>query len=312
MGAVPSIETFVPGMGGDDMATAGRSGPSLLEFARGLGGLLALIGPGFFLALLVIRFGVTVQAEGNAYPALTALIVLVGAAFGYGLGVVRSHYIDGWFNDHTYSSTARARVLEFDKKKNIFLAVVWAFTCIYLGGFLMAIERFPTAQDRGWPLSYYAVGVTVATIATQMFFAARYASFVKMITGLDAIIADCRARPAAVKLAAIQQHHDAAFRDEQLYEPAGNIFVTMGITATFLGLAVGLATLDLNAIVERRDFATLYSFIGCMGLALGISMLGVIDAMAAQWLRGQGPRIDTEALLARARTMAEPPATPTR
>jgi hypothetical protein len=125
----------------------------------------------------------------------------------------------------------------------------------------------------------------------------------------------------------------AVFRDEQLYEPAGNIFVTMGITATFLGLAVGLSTLDLTAIIQGvgnaadaaagnamlpdgqsaviqqadsgKDFSSLVSFVGCMGLALGISMLGVLMAMAAQWLRGYAPPEGTDAILARATVVLE-------
>jgi len=94
------------------------------------------------------------------------------------------------------------------------------------------------------------------------------------------------------------------FRSEQLYEPAGNIFVTVGITATFLGLAVGLVTLDLRALLDATSNVErarpLTAFIGCMGLALGVSMLGVITALAAQCLRGQGAAQTTESLLARA------------
>ena len=76
----------------------------------------------------------------------------------------------------------------------------------------------------------------------------------------------------------------------------------MGIMATFLGLAVGLVTLDLGEITKKGggDTSSLWSFVGCMGLALGMSMLGVLTAMAAQWLRGHGPAEDTGTLLARA------------
>ena len=98
------------------------------------------------------------------------------------------------------------------------------------------------------------------------------------------------------------------FRYDQLYEPAGNVFVTVGIMATFLGLAVGLVTVDLSSMTEGTPEAmvlTLKSLITCMGLGLGVSLLGVILALLSQGLRGHGPRQTTEAILEMAVSILE-------
>jgi hypothetical protein len=113
--------------------------------------------------------------------------------------------------------------------------------------------------------------------------------------------------------AIVRRLRDAVFRDSHLYEPPGNVFVTVGITATFLGLAFGLLSLDLPGILAsvsadgsppgdkgQKFVAAITAFTGCMGLALGVSMLGVLTSMAAQWLRGFGPAQSIDDLLARA------------
>jgi len=65
---------------------------------------------------------------------------------------------------------------------------------------------------------------------------------------------------------------------------------------------MALIVLDLPDLLTARVRATasLAAFVACMGLALGMSMLGVMTALAAQWLRGYGAGEGTDDLLARA------------
>lgn len=291
------------------MATISPQRSGIGEFARTLGGIWMLFWFGGSVAGLLTRLA-TLPPNANNKPTIAALLVLSGAIFGAFLAAHHARKIDPNFRDYNFIGTARSALNGFDEKKNTFLSIASGFTCLYVGGFLIAIERFPAVGHDGWPLSLLVIGVTAATIGAQTYFAIRYASFIRMLTALGTLMADGRRNLAQTKRDMIADLRESVFRDEQLYEPPGNIFVTMGITATFLGLAVGLSTMDLTAIAKKQDFSTATSFIGCMGLALGISMLGVLVAMASQWLRGHGPRLSTELLLERALEAVEAPAAP--
>jgi hypothetical protein len=284
------------------MAMVDHSQSGFREFARTAGGTLTLLCAIATILLLLGWIVVAIDNDSNIYPAFTATLVFAGAVCGGLIGTFLARKIDPDFRDSNFTSTVQRKLDRFEDRKDFFLGIVSAFTCIYLIGLLVAISRFPNANG-GWPLPLLVTVVTIATIGYLMFFAIRYASFVKMLVALGAMIDERPSDPRAHPIALIDSLRASVFRDEQLYEPPGNIFVTMGITATFLGLAVGLATLDLTAVATTsgtRDLSTLSSFIGCMGLALGISMLGVVIAMAAQWLRGHGPSLATDLVLERA------------
>ncbi len=108
------------------------------------------------------------------------------------------------------------------------------------------------------------------------------------------------------------------FRDEAWFEPPGNVFVTVGIAATFLGLASGLATLNFHELfyhLENLNDASdkgmharnaLAGFVRYMGLGIGVSVIGVILAIASQYLRGiASAPIATEEVLKSAERIVE-------
>lgn len=229
------------------------------------------------------------------------------------------------------ASAAFAGVGYFDDRKTQFLSFSSGIVCIYLIAYFFALDRIPIADSIG---GWVVAGVTAVTLGVQMFFCFRYASYVQMVVALHFLVGARRKNSLPDSgVALIGELRNSVFRDEQMYEPPGNIFVTMGITATFLGLAIGLSNLDLTAITQGigtaanavadnastmdgdnvtamatvggKDLSSLVSFIGCMGLALGVSMLGVLMSMAAQWLRGYGPAMPTETILSRATEIVE-------
>lgn len=144
--------------------------------------------------------------------------------------------------------------------------------------------------------SYLVIcGTTAGVVGVLAFHAGRHALFVRMITLLGGAV---RMSPKPHKV--IRKLKVEVFRYDQFYEPAGNVFVTVGIMGTFLGLAVGLATINLSDLANGIPLAmvtTLKSLITCMGFGLGVSLLGVILALLSQGLRGHGPRRSTEDLL---------------
>jgi hypothetical protein len=267
-----------------------------------------------------------------------ALLVSTGAFVGAYYAFDRVEKLDIWFSSlfPIFGQHMRDSIDAFEVKRGQFLSFSYVCIALYLIAYLVALERLSLARSNaGW----LVIGVTAVTLGAQMFFCVRYAAYVRLIAALKCVVDDKSRyfmvddmldRDRELGFKRLEQLRDAAFRDEQLYEPPGNIFVTVGITATFLGLAVGLATLDLTAITQgggnvamvreganvianvvgdnvtaapvegAKDLSSLISFIGCMGLALGVSMLGVLMAMAAQWLRGYGPAESTDAILARA------------
>lgn len=310
------------------MATIISQRPTVADVAQTAGGKLVGIITILAAGSLALWTLVASNRGFSPFPAVTADVIFIGALLGSVAGGWQAARIDPKFKDRNFSDEGREKLDHYESRKDFFLFVVWTFTAIYIAGLLVAIHKFPV--PKGWwplPLSPLVTTVTFFTIGFQMYFAVRYASFVKMLVGLASRVSDA---PGATNASgkppvSIETLRRSVFRDEQLYEPPGNVFVTMGITATFLGLAVGLATLDLTAVIpplenatdvlvpkpapNREGLSALSSFIGCMGLALGVSMLGVVIAMAAQWLRGHGPSLPTDILLERAQQKIDPPAT---
>lgn len=100
------------------------------------------------------------------------------------------------------------------------------------------------------------------------------------------------------------------FAASQVYEPAGNIFVLIGIGTTFLSLSFGLITLDPRQILAAEVVA-LQKFIACMGLALGVSVLGIIAAVLSQYMRAASASKPTEDILEEASTSVQDLRNPT-
>jgi hypothetical protein len=211
------------------------------------------------------------------------------------------------------------------------------------------------------PFSEFVVILAAFSLGTMTYYAARYAIYSRSLFILQQVLAQQahhlgkqeeaqgRANAATSETARIKAVEDeaketsfvsiengkidserrVAVKGENLYEPPGNIFVIVGITATFLGLAVALITLDLpslftasadnsseiadaiynqapngadgqDRVADGKALLAINTFIACMGLSLGMSMLGVLHTVAAQWLRGHGPNETTDALLAQA------------
>lgn len=197
-------------------------------------------------------------------------------------------------------------------KEGYFLIIIWLMIAAYALGYGYAVWKFAqSAPESTAPVSFPVALITGVTIGALAFFAVRYAAYVRTTKLLDAALINLPKHQGI-----IDYLRESVFRGEQLYEPPGSLFVTIGITATFLGLSAALVNLDLPGLLQLSNqagtanpdaaAAALRSFVGCMGLALGVSMLGVMTAVAAQWLRGHGAERSTEELLVRARvTYAE-------
>lgn len=236
---------------------------------------------------------------------LDILAIGISPLLGYALGLACVEYYDRSFVKASGITSAQIATLHkaHDTKEGIFLTITWTFVAIYAVGYYYAVWKFAHAADpTSPPVNLAVAAITGVTIGALLFFAVQYAAYVRMTKFLETAIAKL---PKQQKV--IRHLREAVFRGEQIFEPPGNVFVTIGITATFLGLAAALVNLDLPGLLQLSNDSTeadpaaaalaLRSFVGCMGLALGVSMLGVMTAVAAQWLRGHGALGSTENLL---------------
>jgi hypothetical protein len=248
------------------------------------------------------------------YTGIIEACAIVGALTAFFFGRVSG----GWlarivrFDPEPYKNYA------FDNREGRFVGGVFALIGIYAIAYGFAaklfVDRAQSAANAAaphlpgqsaplvstWPISIGIVSVTAATIGLFAFFVVRYAAFIKAMNFLR----DLTERPDVLKgqvrqgtelAGLIRNLRQFVLREEHLYEPPGNIFSTVGIAATFLGLAIGLVLLNPGGLASGQGDADgsamsgLESFVGGMGLALGVSMLGVFTAIGAQWLRGQAP-----------------------
>ena len=280
-------------------------------------------GPGIFAFFIFAGIAFWMASKGIHPPAIIAAAIYIGSVIGFLLGGYRMTLGHDWVAARCGLLAEDFRELgECEVREGHFLTLcALAITC-YIAFYAWAASIFaapvavvatasvPVADLIGdSPIPWYIVLITTVMVGVLSACSCRYAAYMRMATmlqeGLDkGMRADDRL---------ITRLRKCVFRMEQLYEPPGNIFVTIGITATFLGLATGLVTLDLfsffpvkgevdgdTTLRSARAIASLRGFVGCMGLALGLSMLGVLTSMFAQWLRGYGPSESTEALLDRA------------
>jgi hypothetical protein len=249
----------------------------------------------------------------NTNGLLDIFIVSIGPLLGYIIGFARVHISDreAVSGDNITQSQIDNLSNGSNTKEGSFLTISSALICFYILGYYASIWKFADGMaDTDWPVNPVIAGVTSVTLGFLGFFLVKYSAFVRTTKLLETAVATLpRAHPLVERL------RNSVFRGEQLYEPPGNIFVTVGITATFLGLAAALVNLDLHELLRtapNRNAAAgaLSSFVGCMGLALGVSMLGVMTSVAAQWLRGHGSMIPTDELLGRASRPPRPPRKP--
>ncbi|HEX6374552.1 MAG TPA: hypothetical protein VFZ91_02415 [Allosphingosinicella sp.] len=262
-------------------------------------------GLGVVLALLLAAF----SNDTTKIPVYLTAIVTGGAVLGFVIGGYRIRLNDAWLAKQCGLVAADLKDIEIDpeKKEGIFLTVTTICIAVYLIFYWYAVRMFVSSTNSAseTPMSWLIVAITFVTMACFAICAVRYAGYIRMITVLKGALERSELEPRTLRML-----RQGVFRREQLFEPPGNLFVTLGITATFLGLAVGLVSLDLSkffpppgenpaqtAMRGSETLKSLRSFVGCMGLALGMSMLGVVTAMAAQWLRGYGPSQSTDELL---------------
>jgi hypothetical protein len=234
---------------------------------------------------------------------LITLFLGLLALAGSRTGGAHAARIDSWFVDQNFTQPENDVRRHFMGSRRKFIDASTIFVIAYLLFYMYTIISFPVPERPFLPnvtVAPFAWVVTGATLFFQLYFVVRFANYVSLITSLKAVLDNAERPSSPESKLLLERLHDAAFRDDQIYEPAGNIFVTMGITATFLGLAGGLVSIDLRALAQGGNADSLSTFVAYMGLALGMSMLGVVTAMSAQWLRGQGPKESTESLLVRA------------
>ncbi|HEY2071157.1 MAG TPA: hypothetical protein VGG48_16490 [Rhizomicrobium sp.] len=192
--------------------------------------------------------------------------------------------------------------------------------------FAAAIAALEEVSLKDYILQAISILITCAAIFSLSFASAQYAGYIRLISLLDVLCVALVDSPseksseyfATITAADINKLRRATFKLETLHEPPGNIFVMIGITGTFLGLAIGLATLPLIDMINAHDTTKSLTlglpFVRSMGLALGVSTTGVISAIAAHWLRAYaGPAATTEELLSRSKELVQlKTATPTK
>ncbi len=279
-------------------------------------------GAGIFAAMTLVGLVFWIVIQGFHPPMIIASVTYLGAVAGFALGGYRLTLGHDWIAARCGLATEDFEELgDRDVREGHFLTLCALAITAYVAFYAWAANSFSapavpgaTAPDAtgllaSLPIPWFIILITTVMICVLSVICCRYAAYIRMATllqeGLD--------KGMRTDLPLIKGLRKCVFRMEQLYEPPGNVFVTVGITATFLGLAVGLVTLDLfsffpvqgeddlhKALRGAKAIASLRGFVGCMGLALGLSMLGVLTSMFAQWLRGYGPSQSTEALLDRA------------
>ncbi|HWD27188.1 MAG TPA: hypothetical protein VG387_08485 [Rhizomicrobium sp.] len=205
---------------------------------------------------------------------------------------------------------------------DFFILAICLVIAVYIIAYTYVISYLPVpdTSDVIRLMPQIATGVSIFGLA---FVAVRYACFLRLTLILEAVTAHFAKPPElrdttkfhGIMPSTLDDLQQAVFRMETLYEPPGNIFVTIGIMGTFLGLAFGLSTLPLDSMMHS-DFKTAVTqsvpFVRSMGLALGISTTGVIAALAAHfWRSWSGPPDSIEGLVSRARGLAEMQRQPT-
>lgn len=305
------------------MASRGAptTGSTSLRLSPGLAGLAVCAVTGS----VVIALTALSNKTGNAYVFTNTVTVAVGPILGFLLGFLLVERKYGAVNRQCKSTSAFS---ELDTREASFILFCAALNTAYVVMYYFALQSFVgEEQSPIWHVRWGVAAMTAVTLGFLCYFSVGYSSYVKLTKVLE------KGLEKKVRRQDIRVFSDAVFRGEQWYDPPGNIFVSVGITATFLGLAVGLVTLDIgglfgsqgdvtnsiqattngqspNAPTSDEVKASLRSFVACMGLALGVSMLGIMIAIAAQWLRGYGASESTEELLGRAANASAEP-TPT-
>lgn len=283
---------------------------------EGLFGLLFIV----FTGSVIIYIDSSYDADIAAYYCVG--IVIAGSFTGYVIGGIISKMRE----DRIKINGRAGPLAEIDGQHSAimgsFCNITITLTCFYIIFYFAAMAAMADNLDKGsnFPVDIKVLLLSAVTIGFFGSFSVLYAAYVRMTKRLELALKSS-AREQNRDL--IQLLRDAVFRGEHLYEPPGNIFVTVGITATFMGLSVGLVILDMPSLLgpagdinavdpavggpqpagsgpgsgRGNALASLTAFVGCMGLALGMSMLGVSTAMAAQWLRGLGANKNIEDLL---------------
>ena len=298
--------------------------PAFLHNAlsNGLMCLLTLAGT----CIAIFALGENYGASKYAYYGAGS--IFIGSLVGYLIGGVSINVTDDKLRDDNRSAALTALDSEHPPIIGSFISITVLLAAFYIIFYFLAVYSMSRHIDSETtsPIDTKVLILSAVTIGVFGIFSVRYANHVKMTWRLETALA---APPETRNRDLIEVLRAAVFRGEHLYEPPGNIFVTVGITATFVGLAVALVILDLPSLLgqasagdtaeaanavqqaaktpavleeERRvrAMASLTAFVGCMGLALGMSMLGVMTAMAAQWLRGLGASRCTDDLVAEA------------
>ena len=344
---------------------------------------IARLPVGILFAGLVIALAIPLAAgwENNIFrwgPNDTQLLFLWGGAVaglfagGYRGGPIAKERLVQLLNKKVSVDQLNDTVLEETEwKEGQFLSAFSVFVALFLSGYSFLLTPTSGAVPQGGegqnPLAlpagqlvsslhgvhvtWFVVVISAAMMATFAYFAARYTLYVKLLAYLDRALSpshkmddECRGFMRA-----------CLRREEALFEPAGNVFVTVGIAATFIGLAVSLGTLDVdgvlgnanshgqavhaemslggqsadpraahrpepdNSIAEHNERVkdrvvamanaqdAVSTLVRSMSIALAGSMLGVLTAIAAQWLRGNSAAPPLDELI---RRLAPAPAMP--
>jgi hypothetical protein len=324
------------------VAIAEGERPETVEF-RTIAGILGLLAYGILMLWVSLR--VSTQAEDgksiNPSAIYDSLIIL---------GFLAATVIwGGFFGQLSNNALQRASGVGSDRFDRIYEkgkitcrgTFVILFMLFVIGIYVVAYSYIVgSIHENDNPVHYISVVVNAIAIAGILFVTIRYAEYVRLLSIAYVLCHDFKTFEqtpsdgrAPISIDDARKIRDTIFKRETLFEPPGSLFVVIGITGTFMGLALGLTTLPLREILDvgnfrdpithlpyssaeagRKALELAMPFVRSMGLALGISTMGVIGSVAAQWLRGfSGPAASTEQVLANAdeliRHQGKPPST---
>ena len=241
------------------MASAGEFEQTTEENGGFLSGLKGAPGAIAFSVILIVGIGGrAIQTNAHFAAILAVVAIWVGSILGYLRGGALARRVERSI-DKTVKNRHGSRFLntissDIDSRCDSFLTFTATSTMLYIGMYFEAIRTFP--PDPGALLGLSIKPVVILTAVTVFFmgmFSVRYANYIKMTRSLESVVRDGSGRDKSFDdKILIQSIREAVFRDAQIYEPPGNVFVTLGITATFLGLAVALIGLDLPSGLPAR------------------------------------------------------------
>jgi len=304
------------------MVTVGEN----VNDARGVDIRLVALRAIFYVLAASLVFVATYFFLNHSFALADLVAFLVALVFGAYLSGFRGS-MDNVFIEYICKvDKVKIDAIFYSKPGNVecfgdyFVYLIYAIILVYIlanCSVVMELQKNGVLGDTN--VASYAIASLAAMLAicALAFVTARYAGYIRLISIFDRLCINYRELSELslgddkIHSGDLRKMRKTVFRLQTLNEPPGNIFVTIGITGTFLGLALGLTTIPLAAMANpdntsAQKLLLALPFIRSMGLALGVSTTGVIAAIAAHVLRGRGgPSSSIEDLLSDAKKLVD-------